>query len=105
MTSTQYYKLYDFFREQLHIDDAKAKVFVEQVENIVESKFNDQKESFAPRSDIQEIKYEMQLLRQETKTGLAETKSEIKSEINKLIIWTVSTGLAVIGIILAFLKF
>ncbi len=104
MTGTQYIRLFDFFKENMHIDDAKAKVFVEEVEKIVEDKFDQQKENFSLRSDIQEIKYQIELLRQEMKAAMAESKSEIRAEINKIIIWTVSTGLAVVGLLLAFLK-
>ncbi|MGI8952208.1 MAG: hypothetical protein ACR2FN_11570 [Chitinophagaceae bacterium] len=89
MTTAQYLKLYDFFRHQLNVDDSKAKVFIEEVEKIVENKFDEEKNNFSPRTDIQELKYQIELLRQETKTGLAETKSELKSEINKLIVWMI----------------
>ena len=106
MTSTQYIRLYDFFKQELHIeDDAKAKVFIEEVEKIVDNKFDDEKNSFSPRSDIQELKHQMELLKHETRTTMAEGFSNVKSEINKLIIWIVSTGIAIVGLLLAFLKF
>ncbi len=43
---------------------------------------------------IELLRKDFQLLREEVKTRLAETKSEIKSEINKLIIWIIGTFLA-----------
>ncbi|MDI9365308.1 MAG: hypothetical protein QM541_10185 [Flavobacterium sp.] len=94
MTAAQHIKFYDFFRQQLNIDDAKAKVFVEEVEKIIEQKFDSEKVNFSPRTDIQELKQEMNMLRQEMKTISAETKSEIKSEINKLIVWIIATMFA-----------
>ena len=48
--------------------------------------------------------FKIELLRQEMKTGFAETRDEVKSDINKLIIWIVSTGIAIVGLLLAFLN-
>lgn len=62
------------------------------------------KSTFQPRSDIQELKYHIELLRQETKTGLAETKSDLKSEINKLIIWIVATMFAAAALMITIAK-
>lgn len=94
MAAAQHIKFYDFFRQQLNIDDAKAKIFVEEVEKLIEQKFDKEKDNFSPRTDIQELRHEMNMLRQEAKIIAAETKSEIKSEINKLIVWTIATMFA-----------
>ncbi len=104
MTATQYVKLYDFFRNQLNVEDVKAKVFVEEVERIVESKFETEKDKFSSKSDIQELKFEVNILRQEIKTAMAETKSELKSEINKLIVWIVATMFASAALIVTIAK-
>ena len=105
MTSTQYIRLYDFFKQELHIeDDAKAKVFIEEVEKIVDNKFDEESENFASKSEFEKLDFKIELFRQEMKTGFAEAKSEVKSDINKLIIWIVSTGIAIVGLLLAFLK-
>lgn len=53
---------------------------------------------------IEKLNFKIELLGQEMKTGFAETKGELKSDINKLIIWIVSTGIAIVGLLLAFLK-
>ncbi|MBC7723094.1 MAG: hypothetical protein H7068_13800 [Pedobacter sp.] len=90
----QQIRFYDFFRNQLNIDDAKTKIFVEEVEKIVENKFDTEKDKFSPRTDIQDLKHEMNMLRQEMKTISTETKSEIKLKINKLIVWIIATMFA-----------
>ncbi|MEO8711685.1 MAG: hypothetical protein ABI405_06145 [Parafilimonas sp.] len=106
MTATQYIRLYDFFKQQLHIeDDAKTKIFIEEVEKIVEDRFDKEKENFVQKSEIEKVDFKIDLLRQEMKTGFAEARSDSKSDINKLIIWIVTTGIAIVGLLLAFLKF
>ncbi len=105
MTAAQHIKFYDFFRQQLNLDDAKAKIFVEEVDKIVENKFDTEKDKFSPRTDIQDLKHEMNMLRQEMKTIAAKTKSEIKSEINKLIVWIIATVFASGAFFIAIAKF
>jgi hypothetical protein len=94
MTAAQHIKIYDFFRQQLNIDDAKAKVFVEEVEKLIEQKFVSEKQNFASMSSLEKVDFKIDMLRQEVKTIAAETKSEIKSEINKLIVWIIATMFA-----------
>ncbi|MFC4232901.1 hypothetical protein ACFOW1_13445 [Parasediminibacterium paludis] len=94
MTASQHIKFYDFFRQQLNIDDAKAKVFVEEVEKLIEQKFDSEKQNFASMSSLEKVDFKIDMLRQEVKTIAAETKSEIKSEINKLIVWIIATMFA-----------
>jgi hypothetical protein len=94
MTAAQHIKFYDFFRQQLNIDDAKAKVFVEEVEKLIEQKFVSEKQNFASMSSLEKVDFKIDMLRQEVKTIAAETKSEIKSEINKLIVWIIATMFA-----------
>ena len=47
----------------------------------------------------------MNMLRQEMKTIAAKTKSEIKSEINKLIVWIIATVFASGAFFIAIAKF
>ena len=94
MTAAQHIKFYDFFRQQLNIDDAKAKVFVEEVEKIIDNKFDSEKQNFASMSSVEKVDFKIDMLSQEVKTIAAETKSEIKSEINKLIVWIIATMFA-----------
>lgn len=94
MTAAQHIKFYDFFRQQLNLDDAKAKVFVEEVEKIIDQKFDSEKQNFASMNSVEKVDFKIDMLRQEVKTIAAETKSEIKSEINKLIVWIIATMFA-----------
>lgn len=90
MTATDYIRLSDFFKHQLHInDELKAKVFVEEIEKIVDDKVDEKSDGFAKKSEIEKLDFKIELLRQEMKTGFAETKSELKSDINRLVIWII----------------
>jgi len=106
MTAAQTIRLYDFFKEHLKVaDESKVKVFVEEREKIVEGKFDAEKANFLQKAEYEKIEHKIDLLRQEYKTGNAEVKAEVKSEINKLMLWIFTTMIAIAGLALAFSKF
>ncbi len=70
MTATQYLKRYDFFKQQFNIDDTKARISAEEIEKIVGNKFEYEKKQFADKSELVELKHEVQILRQEMKQVL-----------------------------------
>ena len=102
MTATQSLKIYEILQRHFN-NDADAKTVVEEIEQIVENKFVQEKESLAPMSEIILFRKDFEILRQEIKTGFAESESRIKSEINKLIVWIIATmfGAAALFITLA----
>ncbi|MFT4153869.1 hypothetical protein [Parafilimonas sp.] len=102
--TAQYIRLYDFFKQQLHIDEAKTQIFIKGIETIVENKFGREQENFVKNSEMEKLNFKIELFRQEVKTGFAEVRADVKSDINKLIIWIVSTGIAIVGLLLALLK-
>lgn len=104
MTATQYLRLYDFFKQQLNIDDAKARVFAEEIESIVEHKFQTEKGQFGAKADVQDLKYEILLLRQEMKTGFIETESILKTEFNRQIVWLIATMFTMSALIITVIK-
>jgi hypothetical protein len=93
MTATQSLKIYDVLLRHFKSDE-DARTVVQEIEQIVAEKFSQEKENIAPKSEILLLRKDMELLRQEIKTGLAESESRIKSEINKLIVWIVATMFA-----------
>ena len=64
---------------------------MQEIEQIVSEKFLEEKENIAPRSEIMLMRKDLEILRQEMKTGFAESESRIKSETNKLIVWIIAT--------------
>ncbi len=93
MTATQSLRLYDLFLRHFK-NEADAKAFVSELEIVLEEKSKNDSKTYSNKNEIELLRKDFQLLREEVKTGLAETKSEIKSEINKLIIWIIATFLA-----------
>jgi len=104
MTAAQHIKFYDFFRQQLNIDDAKAKVFLEVVEEIVDNKLDVKDSSLAKKNEIEKIEHKIDLMRLETKNIISDFRTEMEKRFNQMIIWTVTTGIAVVGILVAFIK-
>lgn len=92
MTATQTLKIYQILNKHFkNADDAS--VAVQEIEAIVDKKFEQRKEIFATREDISSLKEDV-----------LRFQSEVEKRFNQLIIWTVSTGIAVVGLLLAFLK-
>jgi len=90
MTASQSLKIYEILQRHFN-NDADARTMVEEIEQIVSEKFLEEKENIAPRSEIMLVRKDLEILRQEIKTGFAESESRVKSEINKLIIWIIAT--------------
>jgi len=93
MTATQSLRLYQLFLKHFN-NDADAKAFVDELEIVLEEKSIYDDKKYSNKNEIELLRKDFQILREEVKASLAETKSEIKSEINKLIIWIVGTFLA-----------
>lgn len=93
MTASQSLKIYNVLLRHFKSEE-DANIVVQEIEQIVAGKFAEEKENVAPKSQIMLLSKEIELLRQEMKTGFAESESRMKSELNKLIIWIVATMLA-----------
>lgn len=93
MTGTQTLKIYEILHRHLK-NDADAKVVGQEIETIIDNKFFDNKNQLATKDDINSIKQD-----------IPKSQIDIEKGFNNMIIWIVSTGLAVVGLILAFLKF
>ncbi len=70
---------------------------MQEIEQIVADKFSQEKENIAQKSELMLIRKDLEILRQEIKTGFAESESRIKSEINRLIIWIIATMFGAAG--------
>lgn len=90
MTASQSLKIYEILQRHFN-NDADARVIVQEIEQLVSEKFSEEKENIAPKSEIMLMRKDLEIFRQEMKTGFAESESRIKSEINKLIVWIIAT--------------
>ncbi len=77
---------------------------VEEIENVVDNKFNQEKQTLASKLELVDLQNEVKLLRQEMKTGFAELKSELRAEFNRQLIWLVGVMFALSGIIITVIK-
>jgi len=93
MTASQSLKIYEILKRYFN-NDADAKVVVQEIEQIVSEKFKEEKENLAQKLEILLLRKDIEIFRQEVKTGFAESESRMKSETNKLIIWIIATMLA-----------
>ena len=92
MTVTQSFKIYEILHRYFK-NETDAKLVVQEIETIVDTKVNEQKSVIASKEDIS-------LLRQD----ILKMQVEFEKRFNQMIIWTVSTGIAIVGIIVAFIR-
>lgn len=104
MTAAQSLRLHGLFLKYFHNDD-DAKSFVNELEIALEEKTDRDDKTYSNKNEIELLRKDFQILRQEVKTALAETKSEIKTEINKLVIWIVATFVAGGSLMILIAKF
>lgn len=86
MTASQTLKIYQVLNKHFK-NEEEASIVVKEIEELVDNKIEQRKEILATKEDILNFKV------------------DVEKRFNQLIIWTVSTGLAVVGLIIAFLKF
>ena len=93
MTATQSLKIYEILQRHFK-NDADAKVVVEEIEQIVENKFEDKKNSFSSKTEVELLRKDVDSLRIELlskiESSASRTESNLKSEINKLIVWIIA---------------
>ena len=92
MTGTQTLKIYEILQRHFK-NDADAKIVVQELETVIDNKFIDKKEGLPSKDDISLIRQDM-----------LKFQIDVEKRFNQMIIWIVSTGIAVVGLIIAFLK-
>ncbi len=92
MIATQSLKLYEIVQRHFK-NDADAKFFVHEIEEIVDNKFEKEKTQLATKEDIY-------LIRQD----ISKVQTEFEKRFNTIILWVVSTGIAVVALIFASIK-
>ena len=103
MTATQSLKLFEISKRYFQ-NENDAKSFVEEIENVVDNKFVQERKELASKPELVELQNEIKLLRQEMKTGFAEARAESRAEFNKIVIWLVSTMFAMVALLYTLIK-
>lgn len=99
MTTTQSFKIYEILQRYFN-NDADAKVVVQEIEQIVENKFESSKSSFATKEDIGEVKIGIH----ELKNEILSSRVEMEKRFNSMLMWIIGTMIAPIAIVVAILK-
>lgn len=106
MTATQSLKIYEILQRHFN-NDADARIVVQEIEQIVADKFENKLKEFSSKSEVQLLRKDVDAMKIELtakiETSALRTESNLKSEINKLIVWIIATvfGAAAIFITLA----
>lgn len=99
MTASQSLKIYEILQRHFN-NDADARIVVQEIEQIVENKFEQSKNSFATKEDIGELRVAIQ----EIKTEIISSRVEMEKRFNSMLMWVIGTMIALIGIVIAILK-
>lgn len=106
MTAIQSLKIYEILQRHFN-NDADARVVVEEIQQIVENRFNDEKKELSTKTEADFLRKDIEAmeipLSGKIESSALRTESNLKSEINKLIVWIVATmfGAAALFITLA----
>lgn len=92
MTTTQSFKIYEILQRHFN-NNEDAKIVVQEIEQIIESKLESKSNVLATKEDIS-------LLKQD----LFKFQIDVEKRFNNNIIWIVSTGIGVVGLTLSIIK-
>jgi hypothetical protein len=92
VTTTQSFKIYEILQRHFNNKD-DAKIVVPEIEQIIEAKLESKSNLLSTKEDISTLKRD-----------LLKFQIEVEKRFNNNIIWIVSTGIAVVGLILSIIK-
>lgn len=92
MTTTQSFKIYEVLQRYFKNND-DAKIVVQEIEQIIEAKVDAKKDVLATKQDIHLLKED-----------LLKFQVDVEKRFNANILWTVGTGIAVVGLIFTIIK-
>lgn len=97
MTATQSLKIYDVLVRQFKSDE-DARIVIQEIEDIVSEKFLGEKNGLSTKSEAELLRKDMETIRIELagkiESSALRVENNLKSEINKLIVWIIGTMLA-----------
>jgi hypothetical protein len=92
MTATQSLKIYEILHRHFK-NEADAKVVVQEIETIIDNKFDKEKDSLASKEDINRVE-----------KLILQNQAEIEKRFTTTIITIITTIIAVVGIAVAVIK-
>lgn len=92
MTTTQSFKIYEILQRHFKNND-DAKIVVQEIEQIIETKVDNKSNILATKQDIATLNEK-----------ILELQIRIEKRFNANILWTVGTGIGIIGLIFSIIK-
>lgn len=92
MIATQTLKLYEILHKHFK-SDADAKVVVQEIEVLIDNKFEEEKNSLSTKEDIFSLKED-----------ILKFQIDIEKRLNSNLIWLIATIISVGALIVAFIK-
>ncbi len=92
MTTTQSFRIYEVLQRHFKNSD-DAKIIVQEIEQIVETKIENKGNTLATKSDIALLKED-----------LLKFQIDVEKRFYNSVLWTVGTGIGVVGLIFSIVK-
>lgn len=97
MTASQSLRIYDVLVRQFKSDE-DARIVIQEIEDIVSNKFQSEKNQLSTKSEVELLRKDVEAWKIELggkiETSTLRVESNLRSEINKLVIWIIATMLA-----------
>ena len=92
MTTTQSFRIYEILQRHFKNND-DAKIVVQEIEQIIETKIESKANTLATKEDISILKED-----------LLKFQIDVEKRFSSSILWTVGTGIGVVGLIFSIIK-
>ena len=107
MTASQSLKIYEILQRHFN-NDADARVIVQEIEQIVENKFEGKIDELSTKSEVHLLRKDMETMRidlsAKIETSSLRVENNLRSEINKLIIWIIATMFGAVALFITIAK-
>lgn len=85
------------FYNVILINNDDAKTVVQEMEQIIETKIEEKSNILSTKADISSLKSEL-------KQDLLKFQVDVEKRFNSLVMWTIGTGIGVVGLIFSVIK-
>ncbi len=99
MTTTQSFRIYEVLQRHFKNSD-DAKVVVQEIEQIIETKIDNKSNVLATKGDISSIKQDVFSLKEE----ILNLRIDMEKRFYNNVLWVVGTGIGITGLVLSIIK-
>ena len=93
MNPTPSIKIYQILQRYFQ-NEGDAKIVIEEIQHTIKDKFEEETSVFSKKSELELLRKDMEAIELRLTSNILKSESNLKSEINKLIVWIIATMFA-----------